>query len=359
MSTNNPSLVVQRLDRATDISSSSGLPYKCLVFPVTGGVQAIDAAGNILPLVGPTGSLVPTADDEDDLGSAALRWGAGYFGTSVQTPLLNTQVGGLPTSVLALAAAASAVNIVTVTSAGIDATPSIAATGSSTNISLELLGKGTGNILLSNPTAIAPTAVTSGSQTALKVTGAANTGVATTAEAIDVYFNLARTVTWAAGVVPLQRAIAITAPAYAGATSITGAVTLDIEGPPTAIGPTTIGTALALRVQAGNVDFGGDLGVGSVLTVGGNIITTGSLALNAGGGGLITAGQGLTIQNTGATSLTLNSGATGTLQLGGSAETLIGFYGHAATAQQVLATGIATVDSIVLALQALGLVKQA
>lgn len=127
-----------------------------LSFPAAGGVQAVDALGAVLPLSSATGSLIPSQDNQNDLGSAALRWRAGYFGTSVQTPLLNTQVGGLPTSVLALAAAASAVNIVTVTSADIGNTPSIAATGNDGNIGLSIAAKGTGAVTVTGSELRAP-----------------------------------------------------------------------------------------------------------------------------------------------------------------------------------------------------------
>lgn len=261
MSTNNPSLVVQRLDRAANITVSTDLPRKCLVFPTTGGVQAIDGAGVVVNLAGAAGSLIPLTDNDDDIGSAALRWRAGYFGTSVQTPLLNTQIGGLPTSVMALDAAASAVNIVTVKSASLGGTPSIAATGSDTDINLALAPKGTGVVLL------------------------------------------------------------------AGSAEVTGRLQVD-----------------GISLFTGNSEFGGSI------TLSGATPTIQATTTNA----------GITIAPNGTGTINLNAGATGSLQLGGNTAALLGFYGHAATAQQVLATGAgATADDIIAALQALGLVKQA
>lgn len=266
MSTNNPSLVVQRLDRATDIASSSGLPYKCLVFPVTGGVQAIDAVGTVLPLVGATGSLIPTPDDTDSLGSAALRWRAGYFGTSVQTPLLNTQVGGLATSVMALAAAASAVNIVTVTSAAPSGIPSIAATGNDPDISLTIDTKGTGSLLLTAPAQINPPAAASGVQTALTINAATNAAVTSKTEQIDVDIYLNRIVTWAAGEGPLgvQRAVSIAAPTYVGSVAIplviSDATTVYISGAPIDGADLSITRNHALWIAGGLARFDGGIG---------------------------------------------------------------------------------------------------
>ena len=104
MSTNNPSLVVQRLDRATDIASSVG-PVKCLVFPATGGVQAIDAAGAVLNLVGATGALAATVTDAVNNAAStalslvhALSAGVGANGIGVtQRFVLPNSLGVIPT----------------------------------------------------------------------------------------------------------------------------------------------------------------------------------------------------------------------------------------------------------------------
>lgn len=275
----NISLVVQRLDRATDISSSSGLPYKCLVFPTSGGVQAIDAAGTVLPLVGATGSLIPSADNVDALGSAALRWSAGYFGTSVQTPLLNTSVGGLATSVMALAAAASAVNIVTVTSADIGNTPSIAATGNDTNISLTLDTKGTGSLLLTAPAQINPPAAASGVQTALTVNAANNGAVTAVTEQIDVEFDLNRIVTWAAGAgtLALQRAFSVAAPTYdsvnGAVLTITRAATFYVSGAPSGGADIVLNNSYAILVDSGTVHFDDQLSLGGNVSLSGGAPT--------------------------------------------------------------------------------------
>jgi len=111
---------------------------------------------------------------------------------------------------------------------------------------------------------IAPTAATSGARTALTVTGAADTGVTASTEQSDVHLNLARTVTFATGSLTTQRAVRLRAPTYAfaGASTLTTAVTLDIDNAPQAGTNATISAAYALRVVAGASYFGGSVSIG-------------------------------------------------------------------------------------------------
>ena len=112
--------------------------------------------------------------------------------------------------------------------------------------------------------ALAPTATTSGAASVLVLTGAADTGRTASTEQTDVYVNLARTVTWATGALTTQRAVRITAPtlAFAGASTVTTAVTVDISGAPVAGTNATITNAYALRVASGSSLFSGSVGVG-------------------------------------------------------------------------------------------------
>lgn len=118
----------------------------------------------------------------------------------------------------------------------------------------------TGNTSLT----VAPSVSTSGVRTALTVTGAADTGRTASTEQSDVYINLGRTMTWATGALTTQRAIRIAAPtlAFAGASTVTTAVTLDIDNAPQAGTNATITNAYALRVAAGASLFSGSVGVG-------------------------------------------------------------------------------------------------
>ena len=111
----------------------------------------------------------------------------------------------------------------------------------------------TGNAVLTN------TVSTSGSPTALTLTGAAHTTLTLSTEATDVNFNLARTVQFATGAITTQRAMRIQAPTYAfvGASTITTASTLSISGPPVAGTNATITNPYALNVESGTSNFNG------------------------------------------------------------------------------------------------------
>ena len=99
---------------------------------------------------------------------------------------------------------------------------------------------------------------TTGSPTALTLTGGAHTTLTASIEAPDVNLNLARTVQFATGALTNQRAVRIQAPTYSfvGASTITNAATLDISGPPVAGTNATITNPAALIVESGNVGIG-------------------------------------------------------------------------------------------------------
>ncbi len=96
---------------------------------------------------------------------------------------------------------------------------------------------------------------TSGSPTALLVAGGAHTTLTASTEATDINFNLARTVQFAAGALPTQRAFLVQAPTYGfvGASTITNAATMEISGAPIAGTNATITNAYGLRILAGQV----------------------------------------------------------------------------------------------------------
>lgn len=108
---------------------------------------------------------------------------------------------------------------------------------------------------------LAPTASTSGSPSLLTVTGPAHTTLTASTEAIDLNFNLARTVQFAAGAITTQRAVVFQAPTYSftSASTITTAATVAITGPPTAGANATLTTPLSLFVQSGTSRFGGTI----------------------------------------------------------------------------------------------------
>lgn len=99
---------------------------------------------------------------------------------------------------------------------------------------------------------------TSGSPSAVVVTGAAHTTLAASTEAPDVSINLARTVQFATGNFAIgspQRAIKITAPTYnsVAASTMAVAATLAISGAPVAVGNMAITDSFALFVESGAI----------------------------------------------------------------------------------------------------------
>lgn len=222
------SLAVGRLDRATPLAATTGLPRKCLVFSDTGAIQAIDANGILRNITSSGGSLIPTDDNVDDLGTAALRWHDGYFGGTVYSPTFSS--------------------------------------GASGDVDMTIDAVGTGTINLTAPSLVTPPVATSGTQTAFKVTGAVNLAQTTTVEVPDVFLNLARTVTWAAGDITAQRAVKVTAPTYSipagvGTRTITTASTMSLSGAPALAAGTILARSYALFVESGVTNLAGGVGV--------------------------------------------------------------------------------------------------
>lgn len=93
-----------------------------------------------------------------------------------------------------------------------------------------------------------------GTQTpAFTITGPAHTSLTASTEYNDVYWNLARTVQFATGAIATQRAVRISQPTYSfvGASTITNAATVQIDGAPVAGTNATITNPIALRVLTG------------------------------------------------------------------------------------------------------------
>ena len=102
-----------------------------------------------------------------------------------------------------------------------------------------------------------PVAASSGVRSLLTITAPADTGLTATTEQVDVYLNLAATRTWATGAINNQRFVRISAPtiAFAGASTVTNAATVYIEGAPVAGTNATLTNSYALFVDAGRVLF--------------------------------------------------------------------------------------------------------
>ena len=131
----------------------------------------------------------------------------------------------------------------------------------------------TGAKTFSSPPEIAPDVSTSGVRTLLTIAAPADTGRTASTEQTDIFFDLAATRTWATGALATQRFVRITAPtiAFAGASTVTTAVTFDVTGAPIAGTNATITTSYAFRVVAGTSYFGGAVILAGGSTLSGNI----------------------------------------------------------------------------------------
>lgn len=139
---------------------------------------------------------------------------------------------------------------------------------------------------------------TSGTPTAVTITGAGHAGVTAATEAVGINLNQSATKTWAAGAGPLatQREVVVQAPTYAGnaagALTITNASTVYVSGAPIQGANMTLTNKYAVFVDAGTVRLdgrvlfaqGADVGSANDLTLGsdGNVFEiTGAVQINA------------------------------------------------------------------------------
>ena len=109
-----------------------------------------------------------------------------------------------------------------------------------------------GNLTVTQPV------FTSGSPTGLTFTGGAHTTLAAGTQAIDINFNLARTVQFATGALANQSAINISAPTYGfvGASTLTTAELLTLSGFPQAGTNATITNERILHIASGTANAG-------------------------------------------------------------------------------------------------------
>lgn len=121
-----------------------------------------------------------------------------------------------------------------------------------------------GDALLYGTLALAPAAQAAARTNVLLVTAPADTAQTASVEVSSVFFDLSATRTYATGALTTQREYRIAAPTYAfaGASTITTAVTFDIGGAPIAGTNATLTNAYALRVASGASLFAGSVGVG-------------------------------------------------------------------------------------------------
>jgi hypothetical protein len=179
------------------------------------------------------------------------------------------------------------------------------------------------------------TVATTGSPTAWLLTAAAHTTLTAGTEAIDVYYNLARTVQFATGAITTQRAVVFTAPTYAfvAASTITSTATVSIAGAPVQGANATLTNAYALWIQSGTTNIGGGLMVKQVTKTADYPATTAdnTILCNPTAGGTFTvtlpsavgiAGQMFTVKHTGTANNVIVASAGGTID-GDASKTLV------------------------------------
>ena len=167
----------------------------------------------------------------------------------------------------------------------------------------------TGAKTFATPPVVAPDAATSGVRSLLVLTAPADTGITASTEQTDVYFNLAATRTWATGALTTQRFARIAAPtiAFAGASTVTTAVTFDISGAPVAGTNATITNSYAFRVVAGTSYFGGAVVLAGGSTLSGNIQVDSSDASGTPGAATINKPSGVVAVAIGQSSVTVTN----------------------------------------------------
>ncbi len=141
---------------------------------------------------------------------------------------------------------------------GVDSTPGIARLARSSEFYIDSasnVGIGTTAPVSGGGLTIAPAARTSGNPSVLTVTRPAHTTLAAGTEAVDVMFDLSRTVQFATGALTTQRAALFKAPTYSfvQGSTITNAATVAITGAPSAGENATITNPYSLWVQGGKI----------------------------------------------------------------------------------------------------------
>lgn len=202
-----------------------------------------------------------------DLGLERVTNGTGTIGTESTTTAITIGQTGITTTfpgAVTITQTLTTSGIISI-AAGSAAAPSLTFTGD-TDLGLyrsaaDILGFTAAGASIGtwSATALVVTqaVATSGSPTAVTITGGAHTTLAASTEATDVLFDLARTVQFATGALTTQRAVQIEAPTYGfvGASTLTNATTLDVLAAPTAGTNATVTNTRVVRL-AGDVTIG-------------------------------------------------------------------------------------------------------
>ena len=228
--------------------------------------------------------------------TGTLAVGSGGTGTSsfaINTILTSgASTTGAITTATALAYSASSQHL-TITAQGAATSPlRLVGTTSQTADLFQVFSTSAGTLLGSvgafggaTFTSLATSATTPA--TALVVTGAAHTALNTATEYSDAYFNFGQTKTFTSGAITTLRTFRVAPATYAfsGASTVTNAATLQIDGAPTAGTNATLTEAAALRILTGTAS-------GKGLVIRGSTSQTGNFidVQNNSGTSLVTLG---------------------------------------------------------------------
>jgi hypothetical protein len=149
---------------------------------------------------------------------------------------------------------------------------------------------------------------------ALQLTGGALTNITASTEVVGANLNFAATKTWLAGALAQQREVLFQAPTYAfaSASTLTTAATVDITGPPIAGANATITNSFALRIESGFAQFQGGIAFPTD-----NVAVIGSASNRAATVNAV-AGKFDSLDTTTATAMTIAGGTATQLTLGNS-----------------------------------------
>lgn len=202
-------------------------------------------------------------------------------GTTVANPILKVDAS-TANSVTGLsivgAASGGATSILATANSGSVASLNLQSVGNSTSVVLHpggttgtstsvMFAYGSSNLytFTASNIALTPGTSTTAATTRFLYTGAGDTTLTTTVEAPIVYWNLSATRQWATGALALQRDARINCGAigFVGASTVTKAACLSIDGPPTAGTNATITNAYALDIASGNTALEGNVAIGT------------------------------------------------------------------------------------------------
>lgn len=262
----------------TDVAMLAQAANLVLAGPTSGGSGAptfralvaadLPGSSNFLPLTGGTMSGSIALDGFTAIANAAtydLSAGTGTFKTPTGAATFGGSSNAFTNSVAfnggATASGSTAFDLSG--STGAFKVPTGAATFGGTSNTFN--GTNTSGGLVS----IAPGAASSGTQGVLALTSPASTSQTAATEISGVLFNLSATRSWASGAIAKQRELRIQNPTYAfaGASTVTLAATVAIDGPPLAGSNATLTEPVDLLLQYNGIGANSTVGTAVALSL--------------------------------------------------------------------------------------------